>query len=37
MFFVGLDLGQKRDPSVLAVVEKVELDWPGHHRELGIR
>jgi hypothetical protein len=39
MFFVGLDLGQKRDPSALAVVERVEprMAWMGPASRLGVR
>jgi len=39
MFFVGLDLGQKRDFSALAVVERVEarLAWMGPAPPLGVR
>jgi hypothetical protein len=39
MFFVGLDLGQKRDFSALAVVERVEarLPWMGQAPPLGVR
>ena len=39
MFFVGLDLGQKRDYSALAVVERVEarLAWMGPAPPLGVR
>jgi len=39
MFFVGLDLGQKRDFSALAVVERVDarLAWMGPAPPLGVR
>ena len=40
MFVVGLDLGQRRDPSALAVVEREEprLAWmPGMPVRLGVR
>src|SRR5579872_3828791 len=39
MFFVGLDLGQKRDYSALAVVERIEprMAWMGPAPPLGVR
>ncbi len=40
MFFIGLDLGQRRDPSALAVVEREEnrIAWmPSARPRLNVR